>query len=122
MIAIPLIVAFGCLFPSIMLIWGWLEWFNGEESDRPFFLAFIGLLFSTASALLAIGSVGYALLHGFAHYDPLLLRIFRWGLGLSLSGMILGFTGAARPNAIRWQAPLAGFGMLAFWFVMAAGE
>jgi len=61
-------------------------------------------------------------IHRFAYYDPWLLRIFRWGALLSLGGVILGFTGTSKPNALREHAPLAGLATLAFWIVSAAGE
>lgn len=112
------------LLAPIMLIWGWIRWLRKREPvDRPFYLAFIGFILSTASALLAIGSIAYAhSIHGFPYYDPRLLRIYRWGGLLSLGGMILGFTGSSRPNSLRWQAPLAGVVMLAFWIIAAEGE
>jgi hypothetical protein len=119
-----LMVAAAYLIAPVMLIWGWVRWFKRREAiDRPFFLALIGFILSTASALLAIASVAYAgSIHGFSYYDPRLLRIYRWGGLLSLGGMVLGFTGSSRPNSLRWQAPLAGLGMLAFWLIAAESE
>jgi len=118
------LVAAAYLLAPTMLTWGWIRWFRRREIvDRPFFLAFIGFIPSTASALLAIGSIAYAVsVHGFPYYDPRLLKIYRWGGLLSLGGVILGFTGILRPNSLRWQAPLAGAGMLAFWFIAAGSE
>ena len=117
-------VAAGYLLAPAMLIWGWVRWTSRrEELGRPFFLSLIGFLLSTASGVLALSAIAYALLvHSFAFYNPTLLRIYRWGLLLSAGGLVLGLTGVSAPNALRWQAPLAGFGMLAFWMVAASGE
>jgi len=59
---------------------------------------------------------------GFPFYDPTLLRIYAWGSLLSAGGIVLGLTGVSAPNALRWHAPLAGLGMLAFWMIAAASE
>jgi hypothetical protein len=64
----------------------------------------------------------YAQSAHFAYYDPLLLRIFRWGGLLSLSGMAFEIRGTWRPNPLRWYAPGCALGMLLFWFAMAIGE
>jgi hypothetical protein len=61
-------------------------------------------------------------IHGFAYYDPVLLRIFRWGILLSLAGFLLGLAGVMKANALRWQALVAGFAMMVFWFVSASSE
>lgn len=118
------LVAAAYLLAPVMLIWGWIRWIRRrEELGPPFFLAFIGFILSTASGLLAISSIAYAAaIHGFPFYDPRLLTIYRWGLLLSLGGTILGFTGSSLPNALRWQAPLAGLGTLAFWITATLGE
>src|SRR6266498_3989963 len=96
-------IAAGFLLAPAMLVWGWIRYFRRmDKPDHPFFLAFIGFLLSTASAVLAIGSIGYAVVtHGFAYYDPRLLRIFRWGVLLSLGGACLGLTGVARPQRLK---------------------
>jgi hypothetical protein len=116
--------AAGYLLAPTMLIWGWIRWaMLREEVNRPFSLAFIGFILSSASGFLALLTILYAVgIHAFAYYDPLLLRIFRWGILLSLAGLVLGLTGVAKPNALRWQASLAGFATLAFWFVAASSE
>jgi hypothetical protein len=79
-------------------------------------------MFGTASAILAVGSVGYAQVHHFPYYDPLLLRVFRWGGLLSLAGVIFGIGGVWRSGSLRWHAPLCGIGMLSFWVLAAEGE
>jgi hypothetical protein len=117
-------VVFGYLIAPLMLIWGWIRWVSRREVlGRPFFLSLIGFILSTASGALAFLTIAYAVgIHGFRFYDPTLLRIYRWGLLLSAGGIVLGLTGVSAPNALRWQAPLAGIGMMAFWMIAAASE
>jgi hypothetical protein len=117
-------VATGYLLAPAMLIWGWVRWTSRRrELGRPFFLSLVGFILSTVSAALAISTIAYAhAIHGFPFYDPVLLRIYRWGFLLSAGGIVLGLTGVSAPNALRWQAPLAGFGMLAYWMVAASSE
>jgi hypothetical protein len=116
--------AAGYLLAPAMLIWGWMRWATlRHEVGRPSSVSFVGLILSTASAMLALSAILYAAaIHSFAYYDPALLRIFRWGFLLSLAGFVLGLTGVAKANSLRWQAPAAGFAMLAFWFVAASSE
>lgn len=118
------IIAMAYVVAPIMLIWGWIRWIGRREVlGRPFFLSLIGFILSTASGLLAISTIVYArAIHGFPFYDPTLLRIYRWGFLLSAGGIVLGLTGIAKANALRWHAPLAGLGTLAFWMSAAATE
>lgn len=117
-------VATGYLLAPIMLIRGWIRWMNRrEELGRPFFLSLVGFILSTASGVLAVSAIAYAVaIHSFQFYDPALLRIYAWGFLLSAGGIVLGLTGVSAPNALRWHAPLAGLGMLAFWLIAAATE
>jgi hypothetical protein len=117
-------VAMGYLVAPITLIWGWIRWIGRrEELGRPFFLSLIGFILSTASGALAVSAIVYAeAIHGFQIYDPTLLRIYTLGLLLSAGGIVLGLTGVSVPNVLRWHAPLAGIGMLAFWMIAAATE
>jgi hypothetical protein len=85
-------------------------------------LSLIGFILATASALLVLLSAAYAQIHHFPYYDPLLLRIFRWGLLLSFCGMVFGIGGVWRLSSLRWHAPVSGLGMLAFWIMAAEGE
>lgn len=94
-----------------------------HELGRPSPVSLAGFVVSTLSALLALFTILYAAaIHSFAYYDPTLLRIFRWGVLLSLTGFLMGLVGTRKANALRWQAPIAGFAMLAFWFVAASSE
>ena len=123
-ILFALLIILGYVVAPLMLVWGWVRW-----ADRPktrtacSILSMTGFIFASASATLAILSVGYAeITHGFPFYDPRLLRIFRWGILLSLSGLLFGVSGIWRHNSLRWHAPVSALGMLAFWIVAASGE
>jgi hypothetical protein len=128
--SVPTQVIFGILFgfgyvvAPIMLIWGWARWLGRpKQRSIPSILSLIGFVFATASGLVAVASAAYAqVIHGFALYDPLLLRMFRTGSLLSLAGILFGIGGAMRPNSLRWHAPVSAAGMLALWFVAALGE
>lgn len=117
------LVALGFLVSPMVLIWGWVRWVKLPKTRTIVpTLSLIGFILATASALLAVLTTGYAQIHHFPYYDPLLLRIFRWGLLLSLSGIVFGIGGVWRPNSLRWHAPVSGLGMLAFWIMMASAE
>lgn len=109
--------------PALM-IWGWARWFRRTQPRTlPSILSLIGLTLATASGLLAVSSVMYAhAIGGFPFYDPRLLRIYRWGGLLSLSGIVFGIAGVWRPGPVRWLAPVCSLGTLLFWFASAMGE
>ena len=116
-------VGFYIGLPALMG-WGWVRWF-GRTQPRilPSIPSLIGLTLATASGLLAVSSVLYAhAIGGFPFYDPRLLRIYRWGGLLSLSGIVFGIAGVWRPGPVRWHAPACSLGTLLFWFVSAMGE
>jgi len=122
-IIVGILIALGYLVTPTALIWGWTTWTRQpKQKTLPAILSLIGFIFATASAILAVSSIAYAQVHHFPYYDPLLLRIFRWGGLLSLAGLLFGIGGVWRPGALRWHAPLCGLGMLAFWFIAATGE
>ena len=107
----------------LLLVTGWIRWSKQPKVwSITSILSLIGFGLASASALLALGSMGYAQVHRFGFYDPLLLRIYRWGCLLSLSGFCLGLGGALRKNSLRWFTPACGFGTLIFWVFAAAGE
>jgi hypothetical protein len=113
----------GYLVSPVTLVWGWPRWMLGpNKGNVASILSLLGFVLSTASALLAISSIIYAQFHRFPFYDPLLLRIFRTGVLLSLGGLVLGLAGVWRTNSLRWHAPMAGIGTLAFWILAAEGE
>jgi|SRR5215831_4146547 len=90
--------------------------------DHECVLPLVGFSFATASAALAVSSIAYAHVHHFGLYDPLLLRIFRWGFLLSMTGILFGIGGVWRRSSLRWHAPISGPGTLAFCVLAAEGE
>ena len=115
--------AFGYLGSPAILIWGWTRWLRQPKLRTiPAMLSLISFLLGTASALLAVSSMAFAQVHHFRYYDPLLLRIFRWGTFLSLGGIAFGTCGVWRWSSLRWHAPVSAFGTLAFWVVVISGE
>jgi hypothetical protein len=83
----------------------------------------VGFGFGTASAALAVSSIVYAhAIGGFRYYDPLLLRIYRWGILLSVAGFLFSLGGIWGRDAWRWYSPLLSLGMLFVWFAYAIGE
>jgi hypothetical protein len=109
--------------PALML-WGWARWFGRTQPRTvPVILSLIGFTLATASGLLAVSSLVYAhAIGGFPYYDPRLLRMYRWGGLLSLSGLVFGIAGVWRPGPVRWLAPVCSIGTLLFWFASAMGE
>ncbi|MGA6986699.1 MAG: hypothetical protein WBZ01_11655 [Terriglobales bacterium] len=118
-----ILIAIGYLASPIVLVWGWLRWVRLPKLRTvASTLSFAGFLLATASALLAVATMAYAQVHHFPYYDPLLLRIFRWGALLSLGGIVFGIGGVWRPNSLRWHAPASAVCMLTFWVMMASME
>jgi hypothetical protein len=118
-----ILTAIGYLATPIILVWGWLRWIRLPKlRTAPSTLSFAGFILTTASALLAVATIAYAQVHHFLYYDPLLLRIFRWGALLSLGGTVLGIGGVWRPNSLRWHAPASAVCMLTFWVMTASME
>jgi hypothetical protein len=119
--AIPFVV--GYLAAPVLLIWGWLRWLKQPMlRTAPSILSLVGFVLATVSGLLAVSTIAYAQIHYFPFYDPMLLRIFRWGALLSASGLVFGLAGVWRPSPLRWHAAAYGFAMLTFWIVAASGE
>jgi hypothetical protein len=118
-----ILVALGYLVTPVALIWGWTRWARQpKQRSVPAILSLTGMVFATASAVLAVSSIAYAQVHHFPFYDPLFLRIFRWGGLLSFAGILFGIGGAWRPGPLRYYAPVCGLGMFAFWVLAAEGE
>jgi hypothetical protein len=119
------LLAFLVYFGPIVLIgWGWVRW---EKSSQHFewgsALSLVGFVLASAACLLGVGTTIYArAIGGFPFYDPRLLRIYRWGILLSLLGLLCSVAGIWHRNSIRWHAPLASLGMLVYWFLSAASE
>jgi hypothetical protein len=108
----------------VALVWGWVRWL--EQPNRTTLMAILSLLghfLASASALLAIMSVAYAqLTGGFAFHDPQLMKIYRIGFLLSMSGLIFGLAGLGQSNPLRWHAPIGALGTFAFWLLAAMSE
>ena len=115
-----------CIYAGLpaLTIWGWVRWSKRRQPRTlPSILSLVGFTLATASGLLAASSLLYAsAIGGFPFYDPLLLRIYRWGGVLSLSGIVFGIGGVWRPGPVRWLAPVCSLGTLLFWFASAIGE
>jgi hypothetical protein len=109
--------------PALM-VWGWVRWLRRTQPRTlPVILSLIGFTLATASGLLAFSSVVWAhAIGGFPYYDPRLLRMYRWGGLLSLSGLVFGIGGLWRPGPVRWLAPVCSLGTALFWFASAMGE
>lgn len=120
---LPILFVLGAyLALPVVLVVGWVRWARRRQtgSARP---SLAGFSLGTASALLALGVMVYErAAGGFQFYDPALLRIYRWGLLLSVAGLVFGGVGLRWPGPIRWYAPVAAAGTLLFWLGMAAGE
>jgi hypothetical protein len=118
-----ILLAFGYLASPVFLFWGWVRWLKQSKPQTiTSLLSLSGFVFASASGLLAVLSIAFAQVHTFGYYDPSLIRIFRWGVSLSLTGLCLGIGGAWRTSSLRWLSPLAALGTLAFWILSAAGE
>jgi hypothetical protein len=108
----------------IMLVWGWVRWAKRQQ-PRTLSAAFslAAFLLATSSALLALAAMIYAqAFGGFPFYDPRLLRIYKWGLLLSLAGTVVAIAGLWKPSVLRWHAPVCALGTLLFWFLTASSE
>jgi hypothetical protein len=105
------------------LVWGWKRCVvRGLPRTAMSILSFVALLLATGSATLGLITFLYAQIHHFGFYDPLLMRIEKWGAILSLTAAAFGFAGAWGKSAIRWQAPVCAIGTLCFWVMAAAWE
>jgi hypothetical protein len=114
----------GFLASPVMLVWGWIRFAKLPNlGTGGSIFSLIGLILATASAVLAVSSIAYAVtIRGFPYYDPRLMRIFRWGIFLSLGGILFGTVGIGPRTSARWHAPVPGVCILVFWIVAAAGE
>lgn len=108
----------------VVFAWGWVRWVRRPQPRTlPALLSLVGFLLATTSGLLAISMLSYAhVIGGFPYYDPTLLRIYRWGTLLSLSGVLSGLIGLWQPGPLRWHAPACAVGTLLFWIAAASTE
>ena len=112
------------LFLPLAVVWGWVRWMKSKRTQGIIsYFALTGFALATASILLAISAVLYARhIGGFPYYDPRLLRIYRWGSLLSLTGFTFAVVGLWKPSPLRWFAPVCTLGSLVYWIGMAAAE
>jgi hypothetical protein len=117
------VIALNIALPAVM-IWGWVRWTKREKQWTVFsILSFIGFALASVSGLLAISSSLYALkIGGFPFFDPMLMRIYRWGTLLSATGIIFAMIGVWKLSSLRWHAVISAAGTLMFWFASATGE
>ncbi len=102
---------------------GWNEWVKARfPKTISSILSFIGFILASCSALLAVSTIVYANVHAFRFYDPMLMKIFAFGILLSAAGFCVSLGGAWRKNTLRWHSLLSSLGILAFWILAAAGE
>ncbi len=124
-VVVVYVVSVYCVLP-IALVIGWTRWVKREPEARltPWsILSLVGFTLATLSTVLGISSVLYAhAIGGFPFYDPLLMRIYRWGALLALGGFVCGIVGCWRRSLLRWYAPACAVAILVFWFVSAMGE
>lgn len=106
------------------LVWGWIRWRrNPRPSGWSAYCASAGFLLATASTALAIGALLYSTaIGGFPYYDHRLLRIYAFGLCLSLFAFVASLGGVWKPGPLRWFAPVCAAGTAIFWFLTASSE
>jgi hypothetical protein len=116
------LVAIYVVLPG-MFVWGWIRW-SKDTTPRTMNSrsSFLGFYLASASALLAVITMLWAVVHRFPYYDPTLMKIFGLGSLLALLAISASLVGLWRKNALRWPALACGVGMLVFWIVAMSGE
>ena len=113
----------GYLVSPVALILGWNEWVKAPKPKTiSSIVSLVGFILASCSALLAVLTIAYANVHHFGFYNPVLMRIFAFGILLSASGFCVSVGGAWRKSILRWPSLLSSLGMLAFWILATAGE
>jgi hypothetical protein len=122
-IVIFALLALAYLATPVMLVLGWRRWSMRANASTPSSISSLaGLTLASMSALLGFATLVYARFHHFGYYDPILMRIYRWGAVLSCGAVLFSFAGAWGRNAIRWYAPACAIGTLSFWIMAGASE
>jgi hypothetical protein len=95
-------------------------------ADRNFSAAircsFGGFTLASLSALLEIGSGGYAQFHTFRFYDPVLMTVYHLGFFTAALGLVVSVGGLASKSPLRWKAPALSTAMLLLWLLQIASE
>lgn len=119
---IGLIFIFIC-WPFI-IIYGWVRWISRDlvEAARAR-ISMAGHSLATLAFVLALASVLFSFtIGGFQYWDGSLIKLYKWGILLSLAGLLLGGIGMFRPGPLRWLAPLGSLSSLLFWLGASLGE
>ncbi len=121
---LPILLIAGYIAAPVLLISGWLRWHNKPHGhDLAAKMSLVGFSIATGSALLAIGSIGWATAGGgLPFHDERLMRIFAAGLLISLAGLVTSLAGLARANPLRWHAPALCSTMAILWLMWTAME
>ena len=119
-----ILIAGALLGAPVTLIWGWILFVRRPQLQTvSSILSLVGLFLGTASAILGVFMVVHAAITGgYPYYDPRAMRICAVGALLSLAGVALGIGGAFQPGSLRWQVPISGVCMTAFWIIAVEGE
>ncbi len=101
----------------IATVWGCIRWYK-EKKPRSLVagLSYAGFWLATASGLLAVAFVAYALkTGGLAYYLPSFSRIIAWGFRVSAIAAVVALAGVWRGNPLRWHAMFCALAMLFYW-------
>jgi len=108
----------------VVLVVGWVKWIRrSTEVGTLARLSLFGFGIATSSAALATYTLTYSIfIGGFPFYDPLLLKFYRWGFGISVLAVFVSLLGVWRKSILRWYALALSCGMCLVWFIWAVGE
>jgi hypothetical protein len=116
------ILCFGTSALVLVVLWIKLSR-RSRQQDTSTLFAVVGFSLAAASTLLAISGICYGrTIGGFRHYDPLLMRIFLWGFGLSLAAIIYSLAGVRRRTVLRSFAVALSIITLLFWLFSMMAE
>ena len=119
-ILLPLLLG----LPVLMLVWAlWRWWHTAPLIIQPAwrsYVAFIAITLGGISSLLWLVSIVWAgVIGGFAYYDPVVLRFYRWGFFTGVAGFLISFAGKGK---LRWPACGLSFLMAMLWMMAATSE
>jgi len=126
-IAAGIVLAVLIVGPVAVVAWGRTGWLRNRPKPLPYGAAWTLMAFTlaSASALLNFGTAIYAYhIRGFRHYDPTLLRIYDWGLGLALVAFFFSWPGknTESPLPLRLKVPILASWVLLIWLLAALSE